>query len=357
MILHILYYISSHGCGHGVRASTVCNQFSSDVTLTIRSLLPKTFFDEELLRQFNYHPGRFDCGCIQSDSITIDIDTTVDTYMSIAQDNKKLLGSEVVWCKEHNVDGIVSDIASFPFEVANKLSIPSIGISNFSWFDIYEPYVEKRPDFKASVQKIQEQYNMADLLLELPPSNPMTCFKRKKNVSAIARIGKNIRNEIYSFYGIGKEKKLALIYTGEFGMDTIAWKKLEQFSEWEFIGVYPLSDTPENFHLINKKDFLYQDISASADLMITKIGYGTYTECLSNGVPMLYVPRTDFAEHPVLEKAVEDWGHGYCLSREDFYSLNWRAVLSTVTKNVPPEKIKFNGAYECANKIESFFAS
>ena len=171
--MHILYYVSSHGYGHGVRSCAICNNFSKQVTLTIRSNLPEQFFHEELSRPFSCYPGEFDCGCIQTDGVTVDIQKTLQTYRDIAERNESVLEDEIRWCKENNVTGIVSDIAPFPFEVAFSAGVPSVGISNFSWEDIYEPYLEDMPEFETCFNTIKNQYGMADLLLALYPPNPM----------------------------------------------------------------------------------------------------------------------------------------------------------------------------------------
>ena len=355
--MHILYYISSHGYGHGVRSCAICNHFSKAVTLTIRSNLPEQFFHEELSRPFSCYPGEFDCGCIQTDGVTVDIKKTLQTYIEIADRNEGVLGDEVLWCQEHEVAGIVSDIASFPFEVSFRAGIPSVGISNFSWEDIYEPYLANMPEFETCFDSIKNQYGMADLLLALYPSNPMKSFNRRKEVPVVGRKGRDRKDEIRARYKIGKDKKIGLIYTGDFGMDTAQWKRLEGFDEWEFVGAYPLPGNPSNFHLVTKDDFTYQDISASVDLMISKIGYGVYSECLINGVPLLYLPRSDFSEYPVLEKAVIEWGYGYCISNNDFFDLRWAPILEEVKNAEPPDRNDYNGDRICASEIESLFFS
>jgi hypothetical protein len=354
-MMHILYYITSHGHGHAVRSCTIGNLLSPEIKLTIRTSLPKSFFQEELTRPFDYFPGTFDCGCIQTDGITVDIQKTLETYMGIARQNEVILEQEVQWCKKHRVTGIVSDIVPFAFEVADQAGIPSVGISNFSWSDIYEPYLDIMPSFRPYLEKIRSQYAKAGLLLALFPPNAMSDFTNRVPVSLVAKKGINIIDKIKTRFNINSDKRVGLIYTGNFGMGPVAWNKLEQFPDWEFIGLYPLPNSPRNYHLLNKSDFPYKDISASVDLLISKIGYGVFSECLANGIPLIYTPRTDFAEHPVLEKAIQDWGHGYSLSYEDYYNLNWEDTLTTIISRKKPKKIEPTGTLQCARRIEQFF--
>jgi hypothetical protein len=148
---------------------------------------------------------------------------------------------------------------------------------------------------------------------------------------------------------------LGLLYTGVFGMDSIDWKGLERFSDWQFLGLYALSGSPANFSLIHKEAFPYEDICASVDCVVSKIGYGTYAESLLNGVPLIYLPRTDFAEYPTLEQAVKHWGGGYELCVEDYYALRWDAALEAVLRRPRPVPMVSDGAVMAARTIEQLF--
>jgi len=350
--VHIAYYITGHGYGHGVRTCAICNAFSAQVELSFRTNLPEPFFREELSREFNYVPGVFDCGCIQSDSVTVDIKKTLDTYRTIADNNARILENEIEWCKKNAVDVIVSDITPFAFEIANRARIPSVAIASFTWFDIYHEYIHHDTAFEPYLQHIRRQYEMASCCIEAAPACQMPYFGNRKQIAFVARKGTDRRNAIYERYAIDPSKYIGLIYVGTFGMERASWKRLEVFDNWEFLGVCPLDDTPRNYRKVDKKDFSYQDISASVDLMITKIGYGALSECFLNGTPLLYLPRTNFAEYPVLEKAVMEWGGGYRLSEADFMDLKWNEVLNDIENGKRVQPIHSDGAQVCAKSIE-----
>jgi len=300
-------------------------------------------------------PESFDCGCVQTDGVTVDIEKTVAAYTTIAVKNSQKLATEVRWCKENGINGIVSDIAPFAFEVARYADIPSIAVTNFTWFDIYSEYCAAFPDFKPYIENIKRQYGLADLLLELAPPCSMEYFKTRKPIPPVGRVGKNIREAITESMGISPEKHLGLIYTGTFGMDSIPWKNLEQFTEWEFLGIYALPGAPKNYHCVSKREFRYQDVIASADVVVAKVGYGVYAECFLNGAALIYLPREGFAEYPVLEGAVREWGWGHGLSREDFYGLQWAGALSAVVSKKRPQPRLSQGAFLCAMEIEKTF--
>jgi hypothetical protein len=352
--MKILYYLTAHGYGHAVRSVTLANELSANVRLIFRTTLTAGFFQEEVKRPFDLFPARFDCGCIQKDSVTVDKKETLQAYMRLADRNTAHLEEEVRFCREQRVDGIVSDITPFAFEVARKAGLPSVAVTNFTWYDIYQPYVREYPFFEPYLRKIREQYRMAGLLLELAPSIGMPYFRNRLKVPPVAKPGRNIGDRLKVHLGLGKNQRIALIYVGEFGMENMRWKDLEKFRDWDFIGINPLPGASANYHRMDKGDFPYEDLVASAQVVITKIGYGVTSQSLINGTPLIYLPRQDFAEFPVLEAAIREWGHGYCISREDFCGLNWGGTLEEVSKRGRPRPVASEGAVICSREIENW---
>jgi hypothetical protein len=351
--VHIVYYITSHGYGHGVRSAAIANALSPGVDITFRTALPERFFREEVRRNFTYAGASFDCGCVQKDSLTIDIARTLSAYREIAAKNASLLESEAYWLAGHKADVVVSDITPFAFEAASRCIIPSVGVSNFTWYDIYAEYLGDAPAHAPDVMRIRAQYEMADMVLALNPSLPMPYFRKRIAVPVVGRSGRNRRAEIFDRYRIDQGKHLGLIYLGQLGIEGMAWRKLAGFSSWEFLGIEPLPEAPANYHLISKSDFLYQDLVASVDVMICKIGYGAVAESMLHGTPIIYLPRDRFAEYPVLHAAVRSWGGGCCLPRKQFCLLEWHAALDEAVLRQAPPSVPSGGARRCAELIEA----
>jgi hypothetical protein len=351
--MHVIYYVTGHGFGHGVRTVAICNAFSPGVRITFRTSLPKIFFHEEIRRPFDYMPASFDCGCIQNDCVSIDKEKTLATYRTIAKENESKLADEASWCKEHRADVIASDITPFAFEVADHAGIPSVGVSNFTWSDIYEEYLTLLPEYAADVASIREQYARATLMCALAPALPMSYFPHRENISAmIGRTGRDRRKEIVGRYALNPAKHLGLIYFGNYGLNSVDFSELQRFSDWEFLGVCELNGSASNYRRISKTDFLYQDLVASTDVMICKLGYGAAAECMLHGTPLVYLPRSDFAEFPVLDAAARAWGGGYCLSTDRLLSLDWQPVFDAIIEKGPPKAVPPGGARLCAEAIE-----
>ncbi len=191
--MRILYYVTAHGYGHGVRTAAICREFSPEVKVVFRTGIPRKFFQEEVPREFDYFPGHFDVGCIQKDSVTTDQEKTLRAYTEIAQKNEARLEEEVKWTRELGVDGIIGDIPPFAFEVAAWAGLPSVAVSNFTWYDIYQPYADTCPEFEPYLKTILKQYDAAGLLLELMPSTGMTGFHNRLEVPLVGGTGVNVR--------------------------------------------------------------------------------------------------------------------------------------------------------------------
>lgn len=356
--MHIVYYITAHGYGHSLRATTIVKKISPYVKITFKTATPLSFFKEELGedREFGYEAIQLDCGCIQKNSIVVDIEETFNQYSKIIEKSRFIVRKEVDWCKKNNIKGIVADIPSLAFKIAKEAGIPSLAITNFTWYDIYREYLSVKPLFEPIVKEMLSQYKEATCLLSLYPSLPMEYFKNRKELPPIGRKGKCDREIFKKKYGISENKKVALVYTGNFGLDA-NWKKLLEFSSWEFLSIYPLQDCPSNFKLVDKRVGKYEDLIASSDCVIGKAGYGVVSECMINRTPLIFLPRENFAEYPVLEDAIGKWGGGIKLSVKDFLSFNIGDALEKVINlrsSLP--LVPYNSAEICANIIEDIFS-
>lgn len=349
--MRLLYYISSHGFGHGVRACAVINALAPEVEVTVRSGLSPEFFAEELSRPYRYEPAVFDCGCVQLDSVVVAIRETLEQYAELTLRNRARLAAEVAWCRRQKFQVIASDIVPFAFEVGSGAGIPTVAISNFTWYEIYSPYLNQFPEFSPLVEEMRRQYASATLLLELTPPNPMEYFPCRQRVGLVGRVGTPCSGELRQRFNLPPDHRLGLIYPGNYGLGEISWQGLARFAHWSFLGLYPLPGQPANYHLLPAGAFSYRDVAASVDLVVSKLGYATIAECMLNGVPLLYLPRDDFAEYEFLKSAVDQWGFGYALAADRYRALEWGELLASLPGRERIPKAAPTGARDCALRL------
>ncbi|KAJ3889997.1 hypothetical protein GG344DRAFT_50497 [Lentinula edodes] len=82
------------------------------------------------------------------------------------------------------------------------------------------------------------------------------------------------------------------------------------------------STLPENFYLA-PKDVYMPDLTAVADVLLGKLGYGTVAECIDAGTPMVYVSRPLFVEELGLRVLLENDGVGVEMSRAEYEGGRW----------------------------------
>ena len=58
----------------------------------------------------------------------------------------------------------------------------------------------------------------------------------------------------------------------------------------------------------------FSDILGSCDLLLTKPGYGSFTEAAGQGIPVLFLPRPGWPEAPCLERWLMENGRAEALS-------------------------------------------
>lgn len=348
--LKILYYISSHGYGHAARAGQVIRELTKDHTVYIKSISPKWLLQQVIGCEPNIFTQQFDTGCLQLNNMDVDLENTLSAYSEQSKINKSSIDSELSFIRENNIDMIISDIASFPFLVAKKASIPSVFIGNFTWKGIYNFYL--KDDSHHIIQELTEQYGMADLSLITPLAMDMPELNNQKKINLIARTGTNIRNKLNRDFNIPEENKLVFFYAGNLGAEKIRSELIGKIEGHTIVSFYPLDSPPDNYVYLKNGSYLHQDIMASSHIAVIKPGYGMVSEAFANNVRIIYPPREDFAEYFAFKKEFEISGGTLLMSREDFEKGNWQEPLSRIKNTSYKKKYSPDGAKKCKEIIE-----
>ena len=145
-------------------------------------------------------------------------------------------------------------------------------------------------------------------------------------------------------------------YLGGWGLD-IDWAALARFTDWTFLLDRPLPQqtAPFNVRTFDPSVWPYAHVAASVDAVVSKAGYGTVTECIANSVPLIYLPRTGFAEHKALVLGMNRWGGGIEIPVSAFHAGEWREALdAALTAALNPDAFAINGAEVIARKLQEY---
>ncbi|MBW2646710.1 MAG: hypothetical protein JRE23_11110 [Deltaproteobacteria bacterium] len=352
--MKIAYFITQHGYGHAVRSAQVINALPRHIDVLIISAVEKDFFQRMITRDYAYREKAFDVGCVQTSSLTVDIKKTLEAYSATHRKNKESLQDETIFLKTNGVDLIVTDSAAFPLVLSESAGIPGILLASFTWAEIYRPYVEQHPDFEWVIDTMSQEYDKATLHLRPPLSLDINYGKRLVEIPLIAPKGKDIRNDLYSSIGIPPSQHLAILYLGSYGLE-VSVDSLAQYRDWHFVTFEPPAFEYPNYTVLDRESWRYEDVMASSDAVIAKLGYGLLSTCMAAGVPVLYPGRKDFVEHAALDRAAKEWGGGISVPDEEFYALNLGAGLAKAIKE-KPKTIPSDGAETAARIIKTLTA-
>ena len=96
------------------------------------------------------------------------------------------------------------------------------------------------------------------------------------------------------------------------------------------------------------------DLLTSCDLLITKPGYGSFTEAACNGIPLLYVERGDWPEEAFLTQWLEQHGRCHRISRESFESGKIDQELLSISLPATSTRPRPSGINDCVVELSRF---
>jgi Glycosyl transferase family 1 len=324
----IVFYISGHGYGHAVRMSEVIaalQRLRPNWHIVVRSQAPAQMMPEGV----EFFNTEIDSGVVERlAGVVMDEDATVVQLRNFLGRWDDLVSFETSFVKEHGVGLIVADIPPIAGDIAHLAGIPCIGISNFTWDWIYEPYASQY------LGKLERGYARMSALLRLPFFQPtrLDAFPSIVDTPLIARKSPHRPAEA--------RKRVLLGSRAEVSAEVLA-RAAREAPEFELVAPGSGSKFTEEF--------------AACDMVIAKLGFSMLAECIAAGKPILYPPRQGFREEILLQEHVNHHVAAVAIPLEDFYGGNWGphlrklAALPTVASG-----IRCDGAEFCARFLAHY---
>jgi hypothetical protein len=355
----LAFYVTSHGFGHLNRSVAVINLIPPEIPVTIRSD-PSLFahWGERLKRPATLEAHASDVGALNppGDSAKTDGPGTLARAAEVHAHAMTLIETEAEKLRSERTAAILCDATPVPLVAARHAGIPGFLLANFTWADIYLPHAKKLgPDAGQTVREIRSAYRQASTLFRAEPALKMTWMPRTVEVGMVVTPGVDRRIELREQLGISPSERLVYFYIGRYGQANLGWDRLGRMDGVHFVGFHPAPTGPlRNLHVIDPTRWTGTDLAASADAIVAKAGYGTACEAMIARVPFIYPPRTGFAEHRILDKALRTWGGGIPASSRDFASLNLERHLKQAFALKPgPPPFPTDGAARVAEHMIS----
>jgi hypothetical protein len=360
----IVFYISGHGFGHASRDVEIINRLPPGRSpVIIRSAVSPDLLARTISVPYTLRAGICDTGIVQTSSITHDDAATVAAAAAFYPDLAARAEREAAALAGDHVTLVLGDIPPLAFEVAARLSVPSLALGNFTWDWIYETH----PGFAAgagwTLDVMRAAYRKATLALELPFGTGFDVFPHVKSIPLVARRPTQSRRATRAHFGLPAGGRVALLSFGGYGLPSVDLASVDCRDEWTVVTTDRVtsgtSAVPAHVRVVVEGQFLtsafrYEDLVAAVDVVMTKPGYGILGECVAAGTSIVYTSRGAFREYDVLVGAMSRVVRSVFISQADLLAGRWRAALEgALAQADPPETLQTNGADVAAEIIES----
>ena len=353
--------MTSHGFGHLNRTAAVLNQVPTDVPVTIRS--NSNLFEhwrERLKRPVELEHYICDVGAVNppGDSNATDPMATIDLAMRFHDEAMATVDDQVRRLHKQGSAAVLCDAPAVPLVAARRAQVPGFLLSNFTWADIYAPYARAvGGEALRFVADLRSCYRQATATFRVEPAMSMAWLSPKIEPGMVVNHGRDRSDELRRLFGLKKPDRLVYIYIGRYGQNDLDWSCLQRFAAQRvhFLSYQPEPHgKPDNFHLVPSADWPGGDLIASSDAIVAKAGYGTVCEAMARGTPMIYPPRSGFAEYRSLDRVLRSWGGGVPISSRDFFTLKLDRALARALEIRPgPAPYPIDGAKKIASHLVS----
>ena len=128
----IAFFLSGHGFGHAVRNSALIEALPASVEVEIYTSVPERFFREEVRRPFRVIPCEIDCGCLQTDTVEVDVPATLARYLEIEAGREAAIAVYGSMLRAGGADLVIGDTPPLAFPIAKAAGIPAWCVCNFT---------------------------------------------------------------------------------------------------------------------------------------------------------------------------------------------------------------------------------
>ncbi|RDY27436.1 hypothetical protein CHL78_009485 [Romboutsia weinsteinii] len=305
--MYIAFYISSHGFGHMTRCLSLIENILNDSKYKVYIVCDKkqNEFARIYLSKFEdriiYKDIVTDVGLVnKNNSLEVDIVALKQKLDEFILSLDNIVKSECDFLRAIDIKCVVNDISPIGCIVGNKLNLPNIFVSNFSWVEQYEHLgIDNR-----IISKFKKAYSYVDKFIRYDLCLPMSSIDADEIYEAgfvCRNIDETKVNDIQQRYGesifitCGKSVSLNSISISNFrgtifttsGIDIVCSKDCNVVN-------LPIE-------VLDTQNYI-----AASDIVITKAGWGTIAECIISHSSLVLIERpTSYEDSVNILKAKE----------------------------------------------------
>jgi hypothetical protein len=349
--------VTNHGFGHATRMASVLAVLQSqapELEIIVASTTPQWLLAEYLPLPFSYRSRSFDVGVVQSDSLAMDKEQTLQKWQEIRSQQSDIIAEEAQFLLQQKVDLVLADIPHLAVAIAHQAGIPCWMMSNFGWDFIYRDWGGK---FHAVADWLSDSYAQCDRLFRLPFCEAMSSFPVIQDVGLTGVPCNFSPADLYSKLQLSADRFTVLLTFGGLSLQEIPYNNILQFPDWQFITFDQNAPNLPNLKIIDRRwQIRPLDIMQICDRIVTKPGYGTLAETYRTGRPVICLRRNDFAEADVLLAGVEQYMQHLVIEPDDFLHGDWQFLHEPLRSPSSNHRLSCDGEYTIAGAILTYFA-
>lgn len=344
----ICYYVSDYGYGHATRSIALIRRLCSIAERRFRLIVCSgralPFLKQSLADcggqavQLEFREAATDIGyCLREGSIEPDSDRLLSLYRSYMAEFPALVERERSFLREQRAGLVISDISPVPLKAASLAKIPSVGLSNFTWYTAYQEMLEE-----SWLQPLYDAYCHMDYFISLPGANEPPWgrhgylsagfYCRAPQRREIAKMRQRYYaelNQLTVFFALGMDVSAGdlmdmELWRGDAACRVIVSSNMRIQGDG-IIRIPPLYTESQNYLSL-------------ADIVITKPGWGTVSEAVCGNKPLLLLERNSFVEDRNMEAALAAGRHPHRMI--DWEQLKRTAVTSELVNAIAAERVE-----------------
>ena len=357
MSIRFLADISGHGFGHLMQTLPVLQELlrgDGDIEIVVRSGLEAQRLRAECMPfgDFEFAPGQpVSVFPVMSNSFEVDVAATRRQCQILESQRLTLVGQEVAFLKDQQIDVVLANICPFSLAAARQLGLPAIAMCSLNWAAVLRGIGDIAETCSPFIDFIEDSYRACDAYIMPQPHIPGDDFPNRQTVEAIARQGTNRRKEILQQIGVSPQHKLVVVSSGGMNgfpfpidipvLENVAWVLPD--------GLYGSQEGMVPFSQLQNSAYI--DVITSADVLVMKPGYGLVVEAVANGVKMALIERHGWIDVVSLERWAREKGCAVFLQEADFAKGGWGEKVECLLKLPRPEKMIMEGDWQAARLI------
>lgn len=336
--MYIAFYISSHGFGHMTRCLSVIEYILNNTKYKIYIACDKkqNDFCRIYLSKFKdrilYSDFLTDIGFVNKEnSLEVDKDIVEQKLSDFISSWDDIVDRECNILKDLHIKYLICDISPIGCMVGNKLDLPIVFMSNFSWIEQYEhikidnTLIDK---FKRAYSYI-DKFIRYDLCLPNDINSKYTYdvgfVYREIDKSRVKEIKNKYRKSI--FITCGKSANLESINVTNFNGTIFTTS-----------GIDIVSNDSCNIVKLPMNILDTQNYIAASDLVIAKAGWGTIAEAVLGNTPLVLIERNSAIEDSFNIEKIKEYKLGISIKEDELNNIDIFKISKRIDDNIDCSK-------------------